>query len=126
MFETFGSFNFMYERLKRPLKVVRQSREKKYDNLGKPVVAYEESIKVSEPLVTTTNNSVQYQSESGGVVKVAQTVWVTKLKNIRKLDQVTDLTTNATYKVVDSTEHMVSDLTYHTLKRVERGGDNNV
>lgn len=132
MFETFSSWSFMFNRLKRPLIVtVRANGNPEYDDLGNLVSKTEDVLDVEEPLITnaqmpsiSASGSVEYDGTSGGSAKTLQTIWVSKQKDMPKLTKVYDVKTDKTYQVIGATENMVSNLTYYQLKRVERTEDN--
>lgn len=106
-FANFNSFDFMFKRLSRPLKITTFE-------LGS-----QKTIDVNEPLTVTNNPAITFQNGSGGDVPIYQAVWVSRTPGCRKETKVTDTLTGTTYTVTGITENMVANLVYYQLTKDE-------
>ncbi len=100
-FVNFNSFDFMFKRLQRPLKITTDK----------------EAIEVNEPLIVTNNPAVIFQNGSGGDVPIYQAIWVSRTAGYRKNTAVLDVLSGIEYKVTGITENTNAKLIYYQLTK---------
>jgi len=133
-FETFNSFKFMFDRLKRPLHVTIPAPGKGVpDDVGNIVKPAPTEMDVVEPIVSgplTSGGSgtteTIYANGSGGNTQEITTTWASRTKFLPKGTFVYDKQDKITYQVINSVNNKVSELTYYELQNNEdvAAGDN--
>ena len=100
-FVNFNSFNFMFKRLQRPLKITTEKG----------------TIEVNEPLIVTTNPAITFQNGGGGDVPIYQAIWVSRTAGYRKNTAVLDVLSGVEYKVTSITKNTNARLVYYQLTK---------
>lgn len=120
-FRRLNTFHFMFDKMKEPLTITPYLGKDGSDPLGLDGQEWGTPLSVVEPITTTDNPAITYQSGSGGDMEVSILVWSSRTPGFKKRTKVHRKLTGETYEVTNSSTLTHSQLTYYQLRR--NGGD---
>lgn len=116
MFQNFGNFSFMFDRLSQPLKVISQGKQG-YDDLGQPIKNKPVTIEVNEPIVNSQNPNVTYTNTDGGSYPTTTMYWQSNHGEFKK-GTIVETQNGTQYQVTSQADDIGAGLFYYTLKKV--------
>lgn len=102
-------FNFIFNRLKQPLKLTFLDKSTK---------------EVNEPIINNANPNLTFVNQAGGQIGTGTLIWVSKLENVERGTLVT-VPNGITYKVISDGQDIIAGLFYYQLEfnTTSKGGD---